>query len=169
MTDVSSPRISPSVIFRPETAKARSFEPTRRIVLAGIAGTVLVRPATAEPEDMAAAIRTFTGGDAPRPGKVSIDVAPLVENGNSVAVAVSVDHPITPETHVAAIALFNEKNPQPNVATFHLGPRSGRAWVASRIRLATSQHIAAVARLSDGSCWIDTKEVIVTIAACTEE
>ncbi|MGL4494923.1 MAG: thiosulfate oxidation carrier protein SoxY, partial [Beijerinckiaceae bacterium] len=64
---------------------------------------------------------------------------------------------------------FNEKNPQPNVATFHLSPRAGKAWVATRIRLATTQHLTAVAKLSDGRFFQDTKEVIVTIAACTEE
>ena len=142
---------------------------TRRAAIAGGTLMVLARPAAAEPEDMARAISLFTGGVAPKPGKVTLDIAPLVENGNSVSVGISVDSPMTQEAHVAAIALFNEKNPQPNVATFHLGPHSGRAWVATRMRLATSQHITAVARLSDGSFWSDRKEVIVTIAACTEE
>jgi len=130
---------------------------------------LVVRPARAEREDMAKAIRDFAGGAPVKPGKIHIEVAPLVENGNSVALAVTVDNPMTPANHVRTIALFNEKNPQPQIARFHLGPRSGSTRVETRIRLATTQHLAAIARLSDGSLWSDEIEVIVTIAACTEE
>jgi sulfur-oxidizing protein SoxY len=70
--------------------------------------------------------------------------------------------------HVRGIALFNEKNPQPNVITARFGPRSGRARLATRIRLATSQTLVAVAELSDGTYWSDSAEVIVTLAACVE-
>jgi sulfur-oxidizing protein SoxY len=118
---------------------------------------------------MEQAIRAFTGGTEPRPGKVAIEIAPLVENGNAVAVEITVDHPMQPNNFVTDIALFNEKNPQADVAVFHLTPRSGRAHVITRMRLATSQHVTAIARLSDGSYWSDKREVIVTIAACTEE
>lgn len=145
---------------------------SRRTVLlhaGGALAMLAVRPALAEPEDMARAIRDFTGGTAPTPGKVKIEVAPLVENGNSVTIALIVDNPMLPANHVTTIALFNEKNPQPQVARFHLGPRAGVARVETRIRLATTQHLVAVARLSDGSLWSDEVEVIVTIAACTEE
>lgn len=142
---------------------------SRRAVMAGAAVGLIIRPAQAELAEIEAAIRAFAGGAEVRNGKVTLDVAPLVENGNSVSVAVSVDHPMTAEAHVTTIAIFNEKNPQPNVATFHLIPRSGRAWVATRMRMATTQHLTAVARLSDGTFWADRREVIVTIAACTEE
>ena len=142
---------------------------SRRAALAGMAAMVLVRPARSETADMEAAIRAFAGGAEVRTGKVILDVAPLVENGNSVSVAVSVDHPMNAAAHVTTIAIFNEKNPQPGVATFHLTPRAGRAWVATRMRMATTQHLTAVARLSDGTFWADRREVIVTIAACTEE
>lgn len=143
--------------------------PTRRNILAAAAVITVVRPACAEPDEMAAAINKFTGGREPLTGKVALDIAPLVENGNSVSVSVTVDHPMNDADFVKTIALFNEKNPQPNVAEFHLTPRAGRAWIATRMRLATTQHIVAVAKLKDGRCFIDRKEVIVTIAACTEE
>lgn len=146
--------------------------PSRRRVLlqaGGALAALAIRPAHAEREDMAKAIRDFTGGAPVTPGKIRIEVAPLVENGNSVALAVMVDGAMTPANHVQTIALFNERNPQPQIARFHLGPRSGTARVETRIRLATTQHIAAIARLSDGSLWSDEVEVIVTIAACTEE
>ena len=102
------------------------------------------------------------------PGRIRLDVPPLVENGNSVTLTVTVDSPITQADYVEAIAVFNEKNPQPHVAVFHLGPRAGRATVTTRMRLADSQQVTAIARLSDGSFWSDTADVIVTLAACVE-
>lgn len=75
---------------------------------------------------------------------------------------------MTAADHVRAIALFTPRNPQPDVAVFHFTPRSGRARVATRMRLATSQTLVAVARLSDGSCWQSTVDVVVTLAACVE-
>ena len=81
---------------------------------------------------------------------------------------VSVDSPMTEADHVTSIHIFNQKNPQPYVAAFHLGPRAGKAAVATRIRLADSQQVVAVARLNDGSVWSDSVDVIVTLAACAE-
>lgn len=115
------------------------------------------------------AIRSFTGGGVPREGRVKFDISPLVENGNAVPVNVSVDSPMTASDHVRRIALFNEKNPQAEVGVFHLSPRSGRAHVATRIRLATSQTVVALAEMSDGSFWISKANVIVTLAACIED
>ena len=146
--------------------------PTRRTIMLTLASAAVIgglRPALAEPHDMEAAIRTFSGGREIKPGKVKIDISPLVENGNSASMGVEVDHPMTPDAYVKRIAIFNEKNPQPEVAVFHLNPRCGSSKVATRIRLATTQNIAAVAELSDGSLWSDRVEVIVTIAACMEE
>jgi sulfur-oxidizing protein SoxY len=102
-------------------------------------------------------------------GKVKLDVPPLVENGNTVPLTVSVDNPMTPDNHVKSIHVFNEKNPQPNVGNFYLGPNAGRAQVSTRIRLADSQKITAIAKLSDGTFWSVSVDIIVTLAACTEE
>lgn len=136
--------------------------------LALTGGSVLMRPAHATPEEMTAAIRVFTGGAPVREGKVRLEIAPLVENGNTVPIVVSVDSPMSAADHVQAVAVFNERNPQPQVAEFRLTPRNGRASVATRIRLATSQKLVAVARLSDGSHWSHTVDVTVTLAACVE-
>jgi sulfur-oxidizing protein SoxY len=95
-------------------------------------------------------------------------VAQLVDNGNSVPLTVRVDSPMTATDHVTAIAIFNERNPQTEVATFTLGARAGKAEVSTRIRMATSQKLTAVARLSDGTFWSSTAGVIVTLAACIE-
>ena len=83
--------------------------------------------------------------------------------------SVSVDLPMTKENHVKAIHVFNEKNPQPNVITVRLGPRAGKAQVSTRIRLADTQKVIAIAEMSDGTFWSDTQEVIVTLAACLED
>jgi sulfur-oxidizing protein SoxY len=141
---------------------------TRRLLLAAPALLLLPGGAGASPEAMAEAIRGFTDGAEVRPGRVAMDISPLVENGNTVPLSVIVDSPMTEEDHVRAIAVFNERNPQPHVITVRLGPRSGRAILATHIRLATSQTLLAVAQLSDGSFWSDRAQVVVTLAACVE-
>ncbi len=115
------------------------------------------------------AVRKVTGGAPLRSGRVTLDVPPLVENGNTVPMTVTVSNPMTPDDYVRSIHVFNEKNPQPNIGNFYLGPRAGRAQVSTRIRLADSQKIVAIARLSDGSFWSASVDVVVTLAACTEE
>jgi sulfur-oxidizing protein SoxY len=139
---------------------------------AAVLGTipiVTVRPAEATPAMLASAIRNVTGGAAVKTGKVKLDVPPLVENGNTVPMTISVASPMAPEDFVKSIHVFNEKNPQPNIGNFYLGPRAGRAQVSARIRLADSQKIVAIARLSDDTFWSTSVDVVVTLAACTEE
>jgi sulfur-oxidizing protein SoxY len=151
---------------------------TRRHVLVGggslAAGFVLasmpdVEPAGATPAAMQAAIREVVGQATVRQGKVALDVPPLVENGNTVPMTVAVESPMTRGDHVKAIHVFNEKNPQPRVISVHLGPRAGRASVSTRIRLADTQRITAIAQMSDGSFWSATIDVVVTLAACVEQ
>jgi sulfur-oxidizing protein SoxY len=142
---------------------------SRREVMGLAAGTVLVRPALAQtPAELAAAISAWTGGAPVRAGRVKLDIAKLVDNGNTVPMTVTVDSPMTATDHVAAIAVFNERNPQRDVARFTLGPRAGKAQVATRIRLATSQKLTAVAKMADGSYWSDSVDVVVVLAACIE-
>jgi sulfur-oxidizing protein SoxY len=145
---------------------------TRRELLAagaGLTSILLVRPAGAAPQSMEDAIRAVVGEAQVRPGKVKLDVPPLVENGNSVPLTVTVDSPMTANDFVKTIAIFNEKNPQPNVVTCRLGPHAGRASISTRMRLATTQKLTAIAELSDGTFWSDSADVIVTLAACTED
>lgn len=130
---------------------------------------IRVRPVEATPETMAAAIRNVVGGAVIQNGKVRLEIPPLVENGNSVPMTVSVASAMTANDYVKSIYVFNEKNPQPNLGNFYLGPRAGRAQVSTRVRLADSQRITAIAKLSDGSFWSTTADVVVTLAACTEE
>ena len=137
--------------------------------LAGAVPIVTLRPAEATPAMLASAIRQVVGDAVVKTGKVKLDVPPLVENGNTVPMTVSVDNPMTADNHVKSIHVFNEKNPQPNIGNFYLGQNAGRPQVSTRIRLADSQKITAIAKLSDGSFWSASVDVIVTLAACTEE
>jgi sulfur-oxidizing protein SoxY len=117
---------------------------------------------------MQQAISKFTGGVAPQIGKVQIGISLLVDNGNAVPIDITVDHPQERDRFVRRIGLFNERNPQPDVAEFELSPACGLAQVSTRIRLATTQKLVAVAQLSDGSYWMQSADVIVTLAACIE-
>ena len=146
---------------------------SRRQFLAGLVSTcgflfLGVRPVWAVPEKLAPLIREVAGNTPLTTARVKLTLPPLAESGNSVPLKVQVESPMTTEDYVKSIHLFSEKNPRPVIARFHLGPRSGRAEVNTRIRLAGSQQVVAVAVMSDDSCWVGTAEVIVTAAACIE-
>jgi sulfur-oxidizing protein SoxY len=140
----------------------------RRTLLGTGLLALAVRPARATPAAMQAAIAAFTGGAPVATGGVTLDIATLVDNGNAVPVSVRVASPMTAADHVRAIALFTERNPLPDVAVFELSPRNGRAEVSTRMRLATSQTVVAVAKAHDGRCFAQRVEVVVTLAACLE-
>jgi sulfur-oxidizing protein SoxY len=160
------------------TGHDHSRRTTRRDVLVGAArlaggvAIVSVLPwdeSRATPAAMQAAIKKVVGTAALRKGKVTLELPPLVENGNTVSLEVAADSPMTAADHVKAIHVFNEKNPQPNVISVHLGPRAGKAGVSCRMRLADSQKVVAIAEMSDGTFWSDEADVIVTLAACLED
>jgi sulfur-oxidizing protein SoxY len=151
---------------RPPSSTAR-----RRLLQAGaaVAAQAIVRPANAQDAAaMTAAITQFAGGQPVRKGRVKLEMAQLVDNGNVVPMRVTVDSPMSAADHVTEIAVFNEKNPQRDVARFTLGLRAGKADVSTRVRLATSQKLIALARMNDGSVWSETVDVVVVLAACIE-
>ena len=143
-----------------------------------VAGAALAAPARAQLDpDRAAqrkaameeAMRKVTGGAPVRAGKVKLELPPLIDNGNTVPLSVSVESPMTEADHVKAIHVFTERNPQPNVINAYLGPRAGRARIETRARIADTQTVTAIAQLSDGSFWSDRVDVVVTLSACLEE
>lgn len=150
---------------------------TRRRFLIGAAGFVGGALVTAlpgahaneRPAAMQAAIKSITGDATVNQGRIKIELPPLVENGNAVPIGITVESPMTDKDHVKAIHVFTEKNPQPYVVSFQLGPRAGTANIQTRMRLADTQIVTAVAEMSDGSFWRDEVEVVVTMAACLEE
>ena len=139
------------------------------VTVAGTIPIVTLRSLEATPAMLNTAIRNVVGEAPIRTGKVKLDIPPLVENGNTVPMTVSVASPMTTDEYVKSIHVFNEKNPQPNIGNFHLGPRAGRAQISTRIRLADSQKVVAIVRLSDDTFWSATVDIVVTLAACTEE
>ena len=146
--------------------------PTRRHVIAAGAGflaVALAPSARATPQEMEKAILAFTGGVMPKEGRVTVDIPVLLESGASVPTKVSVESAMRGDDFVSALAVFNEKNPQPNVAVFHFSVRSGRAVAQTRMRLGDSQKIVAVAKMRDGSFYMGSIEVIVTLPACAED
>ncbi len=150
------------------------LSPTRRqfvVTVTGLAATMAAAPALAQssPAAMGAAIFKVTRGATVKAGKVKLDVPPLSENGNAVAMGVAVDSPMSTTDYVKAIHVFTEKNPQPNVISIQLGPRAGVASIQTRIRLADTQTVVAIAEMSDGSFWQDSGDVVVTLGACLED
>ena len=115
------------------------------------------------------AIGKVVGGSQVRTGRVKLDIPPLIDNGNAVPVTVEVQSPMTAADHVKAIHLFTERNPQPYVFTAHLGPRAGKARIATRARIADTGDVIAIAQMSDGSLWQENVRVVVTLSACLED
>lgn len=129
--------------------------------------TLMPMPADAEPtNDAAKWMQKFTGGKEPTKGKVSLDLPEIAENGNTVPLTVSVESPMTADSYVKEIMILADGNPNAGVATLSFTPLSGKAEAAIRIRLATTQNVIAIAKMSDGALFTDQKIVKVTIGGC---
>ena len=145
------------------TTNRRAF-----VMMMGALGLAPLFPSQASEDEAVAAMKAIMGSTTPKAGRVALELPPLVENGNLVTIKVSVDSPMTQSDYVKAVHVIAEGNPLPNVVRFFLGPRAGRAEIGTRIRLANSQRVWAVAEMSDGSFWRGYAETLVTLAACTE-
>lgn len=156
------------------TQPNEQHHPSRRTMLAGALAitcwTMLAHRALADADGLAEAMTEALGqGYVLNDGRVKITVPELAENGNAVPLRVSVESPMTAQDHVKTIFVFSEKNPNSNVVRFHLGPRSGQARVHTNIRMAATQHITVVARMSNGDLWAGAAQVIVTQGACIDD
>jgi sulfur-oxidizing protein SoxY len=143
----------------------------RRTFIAAI-GTVSLIPwlkTHASVSEATEAIQKIVGNKPLQDGRVTLDISPLVENGNLVPISVLVDSPMTQADHVKAVHVISEGNPLPSVVSFYFGARAGRAVVSTRIRLLTSQRLWAIAEMNDGSFWQGHANTLVTLAACTED
>ncbi len=139
----------------------------RRVFVLMAAGVVVPGEVRAKPGEVEALIRAVAGGGGVRAGRVRLEVPELVENGNAVGISVGADVPagaVLTDIHV-----FADGNPRPGVAHFRFGRWSGGGRVSTRIRLATSQTVHAVAVFADGSCWQDSVSVLVTLSACLDD
>ncbi|PON13904.1 thiosulfate oxidation carrier protein SoxY [Candidatus Entotheonella serta] len=147
---------------------------TRRQVFVTAAGVALAgiipqgKAIHANVFDIQEVIKERIGDKRLQEGRIALKIAPIVENGNTVPISLSVESPMTEDDHVTAVHVFAEANPLPNVATFHFTPRSGKAQVATRIRLSDSQHVIAVAEMSNGAAYTTKKHVKVTLGGCSQ-
>jgi sulfur-oxidizing protein SoxY len=121
------------------------------------------------PDDPAAAIRSVIGDARPKQGKVTLDMPYITETGSSVGITVKVDSPMTEQDHVVAVHLFGDGNPVPRMASYQLGPSAGKVEITMRVRLARSQRVIAIAKMSDGSHWMDVHEINVAQGACVDD
>ena len=143
---------------------------SRRQVMAvgaGVLATAALGVAPAQAANNAQdLIKAFTGGKQAAEGKVTLDLPEIAENGNTVPMTVTVESPMNEQSHVTEVLVLADGNPNAGVATFHFSPASGVAEANTRIRLATTQNIIAIARMNDGSFAMATKQVKVTIGGC---
>ena len=135
-------------------------------LLAAATLPIQIRGARATPQDVQAILTERYGDRTLTEGRIDMDLPEIAENGNTVPVAVAVDSPMTAEDYVKSVTIFAEGNPLPEVAMFHFTPRSGIAQAATRMRLAGTQNVVAVAEMSDGSLYMAKREVKVTIGGC---
>jgi sulfur-oxidizing protein SoxY len=149
--------------------KRRKFLRATGTILAAAALPAVAQQRFQPTQDIAPLLAKLTKGVAAEPGGIDIELPRIAENGNSVPMRVTVKSPMTPEDHVTAIYLVSERNPRPLMATFHLGPQSGRAEILTRVRLAGTQKVTVLAELSNKRFRIAQTEVLVTSAACLDE
>lgn len=142
----------------------------RRSLLLGASGAVSIAAfplqAIADQADLEQARRELFGDRPIREGRVTVKLPPIAENGYSVPLSVTVDSPMTADDYVERVAILSPRNPLPNIAQFHFTPRSGKAFVSTRIRMSGTQSIQAIAEMNDGSLWSGSMQTVVTLAAC---
>ncbi len=142
-------------------------------LLAALIPLANIRNASAQnflpPQDLRPFIDKLTGGAPVRAGRVTMEMPAIAENGNSIPFTLRVTSPMTRADHVKSVHIFAPRNPRPQVATFHFDPHAGKAEVTTRVRLAGTQKIIAIAALSDGSFWSGEVNIVVTAAACLDE
>jgi sulfur-oxidizing protein SoxY len=141
----------------------------RAVLTAGVgalAAACGASPAFAAKNDSEELIKKFTGGQTPTAGRVRLDLPEIAENGNTVPMTVAIESPMTEQSYVSEVLIVADGNPRGGVVTFRFTPAAGVAEANVRIRLAESQKIIAVARMSDGSLFTASKAVKVTIGGC---
>ena len=151
-------------------------QPSRRVFLrraaalaAARCGRLAASPARATQEAMRQAIRAVLGEAEARPGKVDARYPGAGRERQCGAADRVGRKPDVAGGPCQGDPRLQRKEPAAAVISVALGPRAGRAGVATRIKLADSQQVVAIAEMSDGSFWSGSAEVIVTLAACAED
>lgn len=143
---------------------------TRRQLMALAGGAAVLgfsaRAAFADAAETEEAIAEVAGDKTLKEGRIDLNLPEIAENGSTVPLQVEVDSPMTESDYVKAVHVFAEGNPRPDVATFRFTPANGRAFASTRMRLAQTQDVVAVAEMSDGSMYTARQTVKVTIGGC---
>jgi sulfur-oxidizing protein SoxY len=164
-------RVSHEIVTAQEMRKMIVRLNRRKVLTVGVgalaaAGCGVTRPALAAKNDSEDLIKKFIGGKSPTEGRVRLDLPEIAENGNTVPMTVSVESPMTEQSYVSDVLIVADGNPRGGIVTFHFSPASGVADANTRIRLATTQNVIAIAKMSDGSFFMTSKQVKVTIGGC---
>lgn len=123
--------------------------------------------AIASVEDVEKLIAEFGGGaSASDGGPLQLTTPEIAENGNSVPVSISVDSPMSDDDYIESVMIMASENPRPEVVTFHFTPASGKAKASTRMRLARTQDVLAVAKTNSGQLYQVSNNVKVTIGGC---
>lgn len=133
---------------------------TLTLGMAGAAIAVLPMPGRAGAQPTDALITRFTGGAQTVTGPLELTLPSVADNGASVNVSVECPG-------ATAIRLIAPANPTPEVFTASFGPLAGSQRASTRIRLAESQEVIALARMADGSFAEARAHVSVTVSGCT--
>ena len=145
------------------------FSPRRRAFAAGLSALPFW-PLIAQAEDApeVAAFKAYVAGRTVRPGRLVLDIPRLADNGNVVPVRIAMQGPFAAGAELRTIHLFSEKNPVPRMAVFHFPLPLAKVEIESRIRLAGTQRVAAVATMADGTLYAATADIVVTVSACID-
>lgn len=144
----------------------------RRAVMAGgaavvaAAGLAAPAPARADAREADELARKLMGPFKAKEGRIRLKMRDMAASGAAEPITVSVESPMTPADYVKTIHVLAEGNPYPVIASWTLTPRSGRAEVSFRMRLAKTQTVRAYAVTSDGEVWLAKHDITVTIGGC---
>jgi sulfur-oxidizing protein SoxY len=131
-----------------------------------VAMGLLAPEAAADAKLVEEAMKKLIGDRKPTEGKIKFDLPQIAENGNTVPVTFEVESPMSADNYVKSVHLFAEGNPAADVASFHFSPQCGLAKASTRMRMAGTQNVVAVAEMSDKSVYIAKQQVKVTIGGC---
>lgn len=135
-------------------------------MLSTVLGQVAHADVAPQSEQFKAALEKLLAGAIPSQGGIEMDIPATVENGDYVPLALGVESPMTASDHVKAIHLLSTANPRADVATFRFSRLSGKARVTSRMRLAKTQEVVAIAELGNGTVLMGTRTVDVKVGGC---
>ena len=158
--------------MKPEIASPAELPRRDFLKAAGIAGagavsaTLVPMPAEATPESVMAAVKKIIGDKPIKEERVTLQMAEIAETGGTVPVSIEVASPMTAEDHIKALHIFADENPLPDVANYYFTPKSGKAALSIRVRLAQTQSVVAVAETSKGEALIGRRKIKVTIGGC---